>query len=114
MKFVPDADHLFAVLQLLYVFMSGSYVQQKWVEVQRFRRCMRASPGNFSISACRQSACRNLMDRLPAVIRVLEDITHESSGDMAVDAQGLLHSGFIRMQLSYQLAVHHVREVSPP
>lgn len=39
---------------------------------------------------CRQLACQNLMDRLPAVICVLKDITHESSGNRAVDRQGLL------------------------
>lgn len=30
-KFVPEADSFFAILQQLYVFMSSSYVHQKWV-----------------------------------------------------------------------------------
>lgn len=82
-KSVPDADNLFAVLQLLHVFMSGSYVHQKWVEVQKemyegqSRELQHLSD---TLWACRQSACQNLIDRLPAVIRVLEDITHEQWG----------------------------------
>jgi hypothetical protein len=35
-------------------------------------------------------ACRNLRDRLPAVLRVLQDITLENSGDRSVEARGLL------------------------
>lgn len=109
---MPEADNFFAVLKWLYVFMSGSYVCQKWVEVQKEiyegqpRELQRLSDTRW---VCRQSPCQNQMD-----IHVLEDNTHESSGDRAVDAQGLLYSGFLRLQLSYRLAVNHVREVSPP
>jgi hypothetical protein len=35
-------------------------------------------------------ACRNLRDRLPAVLRVLQDITLENIGDRSVEARGLL------------------------
>lgn len=112
MKSVPEADNFFAVLQWLYIFMSGSYLHQKWVEVQKEmykgqpRKLQRLSDTQW---ACRQSPCRNLID-----IRVLEDSTHESSGDRTVDAQALLYSSFLRLQLSCQLAVHHVRDVPPP
>ncbi|XP_041834348.1 zinc finger MYM-type protein 1-like [Melanotaenia boesemani] len=92
-KSVPEADNFFAVLQRLYVFISGSYLHQKGIEVQKEmyegqpRELHRLSDTQWT---CRQSACRNLIDRLPAVIRLLEDITNESSGDRAVDAQCLL------------------------
>ncbi|KAJ3582868.1 hypothetical protein NHX12_000159, partial [Muraenolepis orangiensis] len=39
--------------------------------------------------ACRFYACRNLMDRLPAVLRVLHDIDEEHNGDRCVEARGL-------------------------
>ncbi|KAF3840229.1 hypothetical protein F7725_018946 [Dissostichus mawsoni] len=40
--------------------------------------------------ACRYIACRNLMDRLTAVIRVLEEISDEPNPTRAVEARGLL------------------------
>lgn len=40
--------------------------------------------------ACRYQACRNLMDRLPAVLHVLHKLDSENSGERYVDAQGLL------------------------
>ncbi|KAF3844452.1 hypothetical protein F7725_007615, partial [Dissostichus mawsoni] len=40
--------------------------------------------------ACRHIACRTVLDRLPAIIRVLEEIAAEHSGDRSVDARGLL------------------------
>lgn len=40
--------------------------------------------------ACRFSACRNMLDRLPAVYRVLQQIGQEKDGDRATDARGLL------------------------
>ncbi len=47
--------------------------------------------------ACRYAACHNLLDRLPAVLRVLQEIGLESNGDRAVDARGLL--GLIDLNL---------------
>ncbi len=35
-------------------------------------------------------ACRNLRDRLPAVLKVLQDIALENSDDRSVDARGIL------------------------
>lgn len=40
--------------------------------------------------ACRHFACRNMMDRLPAVLRVLKKIADKKSGDRSVEARGLL------------------------
>lgn len=40
--------------------------------------------------ACRYHACKNLMDRLPAVLRVLHEIDVENSGERSVEARGLL------------------------
>ncbi len=83
----------FSLLQKLHCFMSGSYVLTKWLEVQRemyggqSREIPRLSDTRC---ACRYAACHNLLDRLPAVVRVLQQIGLESNGDRAVDARGLL------------------------
>uniref|UniRef100_A0A3B3HAC2 TTF-type domain-containing protein n=1 Tax=Oryzias latipes TaxID=8090 RepID=A0A3B3HAC2_ORYLA len=34
-KFIPEANCFFSLLQKLYVFVSGSYVHQRWLEIQR-------------------------------------------------------------------------------
>ncbi len=40
--------------------------------------------------ACRYMALHTIMDRLPAIKRVLQDIVQEHSGDRSVEARGLL------------------------
>lgn len=92
-KKVPEAGCFFSLLEKLYVFMSGSYVHQKWLEIQKEmfsgppRELQRLSDTRW---ACRYIACRNLMDRLPAAIRVLEEISDETNPARAVEARGLL------------------------
>lgn len=92
-KSVPDAASFFSLMERLYVFMSGSYVHNKWLEVQKEmfdgppRELQHLSDTRW---ACRYVACRNVMDRLPAIIQVLEDISEEHHPDRAVDARGLL------------------------
>lgn len=92
-KAIPEADSFFALLQRLYVYMSGSYVHQKWLDIQKQmhegppRELQKLSDTRW---ACRYLACRNLMDRLPAVLRVLHEIANENSGERSIDARGLL------------------------
>lgn len=55
--------------------------------------------------ACGYYACRNLMDRLPAVLRVLNDIDEENNGDRSVEARGLqaqLDLNFIGLLATFQ------------
>ena len=40
--------------------------------------------------ASRYYACRNLWDRLPAVVKVLEELGDENSGERSVGARGIL------------------------
>lgn len=40
--------------------------------------------------ACRYNACKTVRDRLPAIIRLLKEISEERNGDRAVEARGLL------------------------
>ncbi len=92
-KSVPESETFFSLLQKLYVYMSGSYVHQKWLSVQKEmyqgapRDLQRLSDTRW---ACRYQACKNIKDRLPAVLRVLHDIDVENRGEHLVEAQGLL------------------------
>ena len=58
------------------------------------KRCMVAHLELQKLSdtrwACRAVACRNLMDRLPAVLCVLQNISAENHRDRSIDARGLL------------------------
>ncbi len=86
-KSVSEADCFF-LIKKLHCFMSGSYVHTKWLEIQRemyggqSREIPRLSDTRW---ACRYVACHNLLGRLPAVVRVLQ----ESNEDRAFDARGL-------------------------
>lgn len=92
-KSVADAGNFFSLLERLYVFMSGSYVHNKWLEVQREmfdgapRELQQLSDTRW---ACRHIACRNVMDRLPAIVQVLEEIASENQPQRAVEARGIL------------------------
>lgn len=75
-KKVPEAGEFFTLLQQLYEFLSASYVHQKWMEVQA--EMFSGPPREIqSLSdtrwACRGIACRNLFERLSAVLKVLDD-----------------------------------------
>lgn len=79
-KSVADAGRFLSLLEQLYVVMSGSYVHSKWLEVQQE---MFAGARNElqqlcdTCWACRYIACCTVMDRLPAIIQVLEEIASE-------------------------------------
>ncbi|XP_034093508.1 zinc finger MYM-type protein 1-like [Gymnodraco acuticeps] len=89
-KSVPEAACFFMLLERLYTFMSGSYVHNNWMDVQKemFTGAPRELPRLSDTRwACRYAACRNLMDRLTAVIRVLDDISDEANPQRAVDCR---------------------------
>lgn len=97
---VPDAGNFFSLLERLYTFISGSYVHQKWLTVQQEmfhgvpRELQRLSDTRWS---SRHIACRNIMDRLPAILRVLEEISSENNAQRAVEAKGIL----VQMDLNF-------------
>uniref|UniRef100_A0A3B5QKP1 DUF4371 domain-containing protein n=1 Tax=Xiphophorus maculatus TaxID=8083 RepID=A0A3B5QKP1_XIPMA len=94
-KSVPEAEDFFSLLQNIYKFVTGSAVHTKWLAVQKElypqekpRELQRLIDVRW---ACRYLACRNVRDRLPAVLRLLLDISLENnSGDRKVEAKGLL------------------------
>ncbi|XP_033984520.1 uncharacterized protein LOC117481103 [Trematomus bernacchii] len=104
-KAVPEAEQFFSLLEKLYVFTSGSYVHPKWLDIQRElyegapRELQRLSDTRW---ACRFISLRNIMDRLPALKRVLQDIAQERNGERSIEARGLL------AQLDLEFIVHLV------
>lgn len=92
-KAIPEVEYFFSLVQKLYTFMSGSYVHTKWLKKQKEmydgapRELQRLSDTRW---ACQQKACKTILDRLPAIVSVLEEITEERHGDRSVDARGLL------------------------
>ncbi len=92
-KSVQEAADFFALLERLYVFLSRSYVHQKYAQVQKKmypgkpqRELHRLSDTRW---ACRYFSCRNTRDRLPAILKTLQDISDEDNADRAIDARGL-------------------------
>nr|XP_054594271.1 zinc finger MYM-type protein 1-like [Nothobranchius furzeri] len=103
-KAVPEAEEFFALLQSLYVFTSGSYVHPKWLAVQNemygsTRELQKLSDTRW---ACRFIALRNIMDRLPALKRVLQETAQERRGEKSSEARGLL------AQIDLEFVVHLV------
>lgn len=77
----------------MYVFVSGSYVHHRWLEVQR--EMFQGAPRELqrlieTRSLCRYNVCKTVRDRLPAIIRQLKQISEEKIGDRAIEARGLL------------------------
>ena len=103
-KNVPETEEFFSLLQSLYIFTSGSYVHPKWLSLQKemygkTRELQRLSDTRW---ACRFLALRNIMDTLPALKRLLQQIAQERHGERTVEARGLLP------QIDLQFVVHLV------
>lgn len=118
-KSVPEAADFFSLLERLYVFISGSYVHNKWKKVQA-----EMFPGEqqFELQrlsdtrwACRYYACRTIIKRLPAILKVLDEITDEHNPDRAVDARGLraqLDFRFLAMLSSFEIILGESQSTS--
>ena len=99
-KSIPEAADFFSLIQRLYVFLSGSYVHNKWKAVQKDMYPGQEQYELHRLSdtrwACRYFACRSICRRLPTIFKVLEEIINESNSDRSVDARGL------RFQLDFR------------
>ena len=92
-KSVTEAGYFFSPLQKLYVFISGSYVHNKWKIVQKE---MYPTEQQFELQrltdtrrACRYYACHAVLCHLPTIIRVLDEVMNESHSSRAVEARGI-------------------------
>jgi hypothetical protein len=93
-KHVQEASDFFALLQRLYVFTSNSVAHSKWIAVQQslypgepVRQLQRLSDTRW---VCRVAACRNIRDRLDAVLCTLQDIAAGSNADRRLESRALL------------------------
>uniref|UniRef100_A0A8D3D2X9 DUF4371 domain-containing protein n=1 Tax=Scophthalmus maximus TaxID=52904 RepID=A0A8D3D2X9_SCOMX len=93
-KSLPEAYCYLSLLQKVYVFVSGSYVHQMWLEVQKEmfpgaapRELQRLIETRWE---CSYKSCKTVMERLPAIIQLLTEISEDRNGDRAVEARGLL------------------------
>lgn len=93
-KSVSEARDFFALLERFYVFTSSSLMHKKWVEAQSelypgepIRQLQRLSDTRW---ACRVVSCRNIRDRLDALVYMLEDVAGGRNAERAVEARGLL------------------------
>lgn len=92
-KAVPEVECFFSLVQRLYTFMSRSYVHTKRLNKQEElydrapRELQRLSDTWW---ACQHKARETILDRLPAIVSVLEETVEEMNGDRSVVAKGLL------------------------
>ena len=90
-KAEPEVADFFSLLSRLYVFLSGSYVHIKWKRIQEEMYTKKFELQRLSDTrwACRYYACHAIYKRLPAILKVLDEIAAESGTDRATDARGL-------------------------
>lgn len=88
-KAVLEAEEFFSLLEKLYMFTSGSAVHPKWLPIQSemyegpLREHQQLGDTHW---ACRFIALRNIMERLPALKRLLQEIAQEYKGERSVEA----------------------------
>ncbi|XP_035986697.1 zinc finger MYM-type protein 1-like isoform X1 [Fundulus heteroclitus] len=109
-KAVPGAEAFFSLLEKLYAFTSGWAVHPKWLAIQR--EMYEGAPSELQrLSdtrwACRFIALRDIMDRLPALQRLLQEIAQERNGESSVEARGLL----AQMDLGFVVHLVTLRKV---
>ena len=93
-KSVRYASDFFALLQRLYVFLSGSYVHPKWLSLQRATHANEPCIELKALSDTRWSAqifaCHAVRSRFGVLVELLQLIADESNGDRSLDARSLL------------------------
>lgn len=118
-KSIPEAADFFSLLERLYVFISGSYVHNKWKQIQQEmfpkEQPMELKRLSDTRWACRSAAVHAVLKRLPVVLRVLEQISEETNADRAVDARalkGLIDFQFLVLLSSFDSILGASKSVS--
>ena len=73
--------------------MCSSYVHTKWLNTQKEMHAGAARELQWLSDtrwACWHTACRTVLERLPAITHVFEEVAAENHGDRSIDAHGLL------------------------
>src|SRR6218665_4085355 len=100
------ADY-FAVLQKLYIFVSGSFVHPKWLSLQNDLypdekpiELKRLSDTRWSAQI---SAVRAVISRLSVIVALLQKIGDEERGDRAVEARSILNQMDIKFTFCLEI-----------
>jgi len=105
-KSVDNAVNFFALLEKLYVFVSGATAHKLWLETQKQlfpdeapRQLQRLSDTRW---ACRITACRNVRDRFEAIVCTLEKLASGPNADRSLEAKSLL----LMLDFTFVLMLH--------
>ena len=100
LKNIKKAADFFVILQKLYVFISGSAVQMKWIQLQKDMNLKPLQMKKLSDTrwSCQYEMCSTVYKRLGVVIKLLQQIdSHDKDRDRAFEARcllGLLNEDF--------------------
>ena len=93
-KAVKFATDFFAVLQRKYIFVSGSCLHPKWLELQKQMHPKETTIEPKSFSQTRWSArinvCHTSTFRFGVILELIDQLEDESDRDRAVEAHSLL------------------------
>jgi len=110
-KAVQAAAEFFALMEKLYVFVSGSYVHRRWTEIQtemfkgeRVRELQKLSDTRW---ACRYMACKAVCDRFSAIICLLTALACDTNAHRALEACSLLSA----IDMSFVVTLHVMCDV---
>jgi len=110
-KAVNSAAEFFVLLEKLYVFVSGSYVHRRWIEIQtelfkgeRVRELHKLSDTRW---ACRYMACKAVYDHFTAIICLLTELASDTNAHRALEARSLLSA----IDVSFVVTLHVMCDV---
>ena len=109
-KSVTSVSYFFDLLQSLYVFISGSALHAKFLEIQTklsFKRVIELKRQCETRWACRASSIEAIFNTYPAIIQTLEWAISQG-GTRAVDSKGLL---FQIMNFDFVLQLHSMKKI---
>ena len=103
-KDVPETEEFFSLFHSLYIFTSGSYVHPKLMSLQREKYGSTKELQRLSTTrwTCQFPALRNIVDTLPALKQLLQEVAQERQGEKTVEARCLL------AQIDFEFVVHLV------
>jgi hypothetical protein len=108
-KAVKFAADFFALLQRLYIFLSGSYIHPKWLNLQKQLHPNERAIELKALAQTRWSAqiaaCSTMKIRLDVILELLEQLSEDANRDRAFEAQSI--ASMIDVKFVFCLNVFH-------
>lgn len=108
-KSVKFAADFFAILQRLYVFLSGSYVHPKWLNLQQQlypnERAIELKTLSQTRWSAQIAACNAVKIRLDVILDLLEQLSDDANRDRAFEAKSI--ASMIDVKFVFCLNVFH-------